>query len=141
MNYQLDASIRKFEFISLSLSDYGPFQCRFLQNNIMDLFYKSKFGVDTSVYKDPEEAKKFQRAISQVNHYLDDLRTHVADLASIKRKGPYRPFFNSWFISLEQMVFLIDHSNSSDELEANMKKLKFVSHGFYDIYTEWMLLN
>lgn len=141
MNYQLDASIRKFEFISLSLSDYGPFQCRFLQNNIMDLFYKSKFGVDTSVYKDPEEAKKFQRAIKQVNHYLDDLRTHVADLASIKRKGPYRPFFNSWFISLEQMVFLIDHSNSSDELEANMKKLKFVSHGFYDIYTEWMLLN
>lgn len=34
-----------------------------------------------------------------------------------------------------------EDSNSSDELEANMKKLKFVSHGFYDIYTEWMLLN
>jgi len=139
--YHLDDSIAKFDYISLSLSDYGPAHMRFLTKRILDTFHNSQFGVNTSVYSDPDDVKRITKSIKQVNHYLDELRKHISFLSSVKSERPYQAFFDSWFLSLEQMTFLIEQSSSSDELKDNMRKIKFGTHGCYDFYMEWLMMN
>lgn len=137
-SYTLDDKIREFDYVSLSLSDYGPVQARVLLQQVLNLFCKSKFGVDMSAYKNASEAEKKRKTIKQVNEYLDDLRNHIVFLSSIKQKGAYKPFFDSWFLSLEQMTFLVSQSHSGDDLVENMKKIKFCTYGTYDFYEEWL---
>jgi hypothetical protein len=45
-------------------------------------------------------------------------------------------FFNSWFLDLEQLILIVQESNSNDELLARLKETKCVTMGSYNFYRE-----
>lgn len=139
-HHMLDDSVKVFDYISLSLSDYGPMQSRVLLNKVLELFVENRLCVDEMHYEDPAVGKRYQKEVGKINGYLDELCSHIKYLAGFYKNTSYKPFFDSWFITLEQMVFLLKQSHSSDELYSNMKKVKFCTHGIYDFFDEWDLM-
>ena len=45
-------------------------------------------------------------------------------------------FFNSWFLDLEQLMLIVQESNSNEELLARLRDTKCVTMGSYNFYRE-----
>lgn len=46
----------------------------------------------------------------------------------------FKPFFDSWFMSLEQLTFVIEHKDSNDKFYEILKKIKYTTVGALDFY-------
>ena len=53
--------------------------------------------------------------------------------------GDNHPFFNSWFLNLEQFIFVINLSNSNDDFYEKLKDWKYVTFGCQDFYLEYYI--
>lgn len=133
----LDNSILKFENISLSLPDYGPIQSRIILKQVLDLILRNDFHADTANITDPEELMDIQARVADLAKKQKKLRNSVAFLAEQQNDGRFDPFFDSWFMSLEQLTFVIEHSDSNDKFYEILKKIKYVTVGTLDFYNEW----
>lgn len=133
----LDNSILKFENISLSLPDYGPIQSRIILKQVLDLIIRNDFHADTANITDPEELKDIQARVADLAKKQKKLRSSVAFLAEQQNDGRFDPFFDSWFMSLEQLTFVIEHSDSNDKFYEILKKIKYTTVGTLDFYNEW----
>lgn len=54
-----------------------------------------------------------------------------------KQDKHYKPFFDSWFMSLEQLTFVIEHSDSNDRFYEVLRKIKYCTTGTLDFFNEW----
>ena len=133
----LDNKIQTFESISLSLPDYGPIQARVVLNQVLDLVYRSDFQADTANVKDPEELKDIQARVSDLAKKQKKLRASIDFMMQYKQDKHYKPFFDSWFMSLEQLTFVIEHSDSNDRFYEVLKKIKYCTAGTLDFFNEW----
>lgn len=133
----LDNKIQTFESISLSLPDYGPVQARVVLNQVLDLVYRSDFHADTANVNDPEELKDIQARVSDLAKKQKKLRASINFMIQYKQDKHYKPFFDSWFMSLEQLAFVIEHSDSNDRFYEVLKKIKHCTAGTLDFFNEW----
>lgn len=133
----LNGNIQTFESISLSLPDYGPIQARVVLNRVLGLVYGSDFHVDTANIKDPEELKDIQARVSDLTKKQKKLRASIDFMIQYKQDKHYKPFFDSWFMSLEQLTFVIEHSDSNDRFYEVLGKIKHCTTGTLDFFNEW----
>lgn len=121
---------RTVECISVCLGTFGPLQDRMLIKSIMDEMCNKQLtaeydGDDKQTIKD---VKKFNKEMQKWIPYLNEEKSNG--------DSKKNPFFNSWFLDLEQLILIVQESNSNDELLARLKETKYVSGGSYDFYRE-----
>lgn len=121
---------RTAECISVCLGAFGPLQDRMLIKSIMDEMCNKPLtaeydGDDKQTIKD---VKKFNKEMQKWMPYLNEERANGDSKTN--------PFFNSWFLDLEQLMLLIQESNSNDDLLARLKDTKYVTMGSYSFYRE-----
>lgn len=159
--YDLPYSDRNIERISVDLFDFGPISDRMLTNKVLNLFIKISLEIKdnaklTEIYiKLQDEVKRINDKIIKLCEELEKIYPHHEkkrlkmlkknedifdeEQAKEKIKRRFRPFFNSWFLTLEQLVFLIEKSKDGNSFEENLKKMKYVTTCTYEFYNEWYL--
>ena len=121
---------RTAECISICLGAFGPLQDRMLIKSIMDEMCNNPLtaeyeGTDKQTIKD---VKKFNKDIQKWTPFLIEER--------INGDSKRNPFFNSWFLDFEQLMLVVQESNSKDELLARLRETKYVTTGSYNFYRE-----
>lgn len=128
--YMIDKRDRTVECISICLGAFGPLQDRILIRSIMDEMCNNPLtakydGTDEQIIKD---VKKFNKNMQKWMPFLKEEK----DIGDSKSN----PFFNSWFLDLEQLMLLIQEANSNDELLARLQETKYVTTCSYNFYRE-----
>ena len=118
------------ECISVCLGAFGPLQDRMLIQSIMDemcnnLLTAEYEGADKQIIKD---VKKFNKDMQKWMPFLNEERANG--------DSKTHPFFNSWFLDLEQLMLIMQESNSNDELLDRLSETKCVTMGTYNFYRE-----
>ena len=121
---------RTAECISICLGAFGPLQDRTLIKSIMDEMCNNQLtagyeGIDKQTIK---YIKKFNKDLQKWMPFLNKEITNGDSKSN--------PFFNSWFLDLEQLMLIVQDSNSNDELLARLRETKHVTAGSYNFYKE-----
>ncbi len=121
---------RTAECISICLGAFGPLQDRILIKSIMDEMCDNPLtvkydGKDKHIIKD---VKKFNKDMQKWLPFLK--------YEKIYGDSNKNSFFNSWFLDLEQLMLIVQESNSNEELLARLRDTKCVTMGSYNFYRE-----
>ena len=121
---------RTAECISVCLGAFGPLQDRMLIKSIMNEICNKPLmaeydGDDKQTIKN---VKKFNKDMQKWMSFLNEER--------VNGDSNKNPFFNSWFLDLEQLMLIVQESNSNDELLARLRETKYVNMGSYNFYRE-----
>lgn len=138
---------RPTENITLTLNDYGCLQDRFLLKQVLEQFMKYRFTVDDAEVDATdledgvkESVKKGYKALYKKQDNLDD---YLNEIYTIEKAGipegkkfNFDPFFDSWFLNIEQLCYLLKISKDLDEFEQNLNCLKYTEYGTKDFWAE-----
>ena len=121
---------RTTECISVCLGAFGPLQDRMLIKSIMNEICNKPLMAeyDGDDKQTIEDVKKFNKDMQKWMPFLNEERAN----GDSKKNH----FFNSWFLDLEQLMLIMQESNSNDELLARLRETKCVTMGSYDYYRE-----
>jgi Holliday junction resolvase-like predicted endonuclease len=121
---RLELRGREVERIAVTLFDFGSFQDRILLKQFLEGTLNASFSS-----ADPGLKKKFD----ELNELLGEIRTQISLLhpgaTEIKQ-----PFFHCWFLSVPQLLVLLDDVGSADEFKASLWKTRHMSTGSSDFY-------
>lgn len=113
---------RGIEKASISLTDFGGLQSRSILQRILDA--AMRIEVDAKNERD--------------NKRLEDWRKTVTALRSyVIRDQPDRPFFNSIFLSVPQILTLLDRIENADDFFDEVTRGRSVVYGLQDFYSEY----
>lgn len=123
---RVDLAGRDVEKIAVSMLDFGRFQDRVNLAHFLEAAMQSSFRPH-----DPALAKKFD----QINASFQAVRDQLA----IKHPdgGPVdQPFFNCWFLSLPQILILLDDVTDAASLRGALWASRYLTTGSSDFYHE-----
>ena len=143
----LEYKERPIESITLTLNDYGSFQERILLMQILELFTRCSFSVrdeDVDATELDEGIKKMikegyitlAKKQKKLNEFLCDIYKMELAKAPKMAKKSFKPFFDSWFLNIEQLCYLLKISTDLNDFEKNLKKIKCSIYGTRDFWTE-----
>lgn len=116
--------------VVVTLLDFGALQHRDALQQIMQTMISSKI-----VTSDPEEERRV-REIQKEALRLAQLQGRLHEIRPIN--GP--PLFNCWFLSLSQLLVLLDDTASNETLRDALHTTRHLSFGTLDFYYEYSIL-
>lgn len=123
----VDLNGREIEKIAVSLLDFGGFQDRLVLKQFLESSSSVTFNVDTAELHD-----RFER----LNRALKKIKAQTEKL--IKLRGTdWQPFFGCWFMSVPQILNLLDGVSDAEGLRDRLWSIRHVSFGSQDIYFEF----
>jgi len=118
---------RNIERIAVTLLDFGSFQDRMLLQQFLLISLNARYAT-TDISK--------QDKFFDLDTKILELRRQVGEL-SVLDKGPTRnPFFHCWFLSVPQVLILLDSVRSNDDLKNALWETRHVYTGTLDFYFE-----
>lgn len=166
----VECNQQNFDHISLDLFDFGPISSRVFIDRILEKILRSKYAIKDNAVLSKTERDVAEKNIEKCNKLVEGLQKAVeihyhnhrqAEIKRINEKfgdpvpqnkesekekalqnidKSFRPFFNSWFMSLEQLVFLINQSSDSDSFMKNLHSIKCVTTCTGEFYNEWAIM-
>lgn len=113
---------REIEKASISLTDFGGLQSRSILQRILDAAIRIEVNADNE----------------RDNKRLEDWRKTVAALRGyVIEEKPDRPFFNSIFLSVPQILTLLERIEDADEFFDEVTRGRSVVYGLQDFYSEY----
>jgi hypothetical protein len=114
--------------VSITLLDFGSFQDRtvifqFLQNMLLGRFDAS----------DDADASR----VRSLNKKLDEFQSQYNEIVQLDPRRAKNPFYNCWFLSVPQLLILLDNVNSSDDLKRELCRTRSISTSSLDFYREY----
>lgn len=123
---RVDLAGRDVEKIAVSMLDFGRFQDRVNLAHFLEAAMKSSFTPH-----DATLAKKFDRINASLQAVRDQLALKYPD------GGPAdQPFFNCWFLSVPQILILLDDVTDAASLRGALWASRFMTTGSSDFYHE-----
>jgi hypothetical protein len=122
---------REVERIAVSLFDFGGFQDRIL----LKLFFENTLNVRYGTY-DPSRQKKFDA----LNEKIAELRDQYQKLAALRLDATGQPFFHCWFLSVPQLLVLLDSVKSNDDFRSALWQTRHVWTGSLDFYADHAMI-
>nr|EJJ8491601.1 hypothetical protein [Escherichia coli] len=115
--------------IALTLYDYGSFQDRMtirsiLTNSLGVTFKGANSGID--------------KKLNNWKEHINELSTHIQCLKDSSQLDA-EPFHNLFFMSISQLLMILEEKGSSDGLVKALTMLSSVSHSTRDFYKEYSL--
>jgi hypothetical protein len=83
---------------------------------------------------------QYQNQAKEIQNKINKLSEKLAKLNNLSSNNANNsPFFNSWFLSVPQLLVLLDNVNSNDSLKTELWKIRSVSASTLDFYFEYSL--
>lgn len=121
---------RTIERLAVTLLDWGGTQDRMAFRAAIYALWSGRIGSDTN-------DTRAQARLADANKLMDELRGQMQKLVSLGVDGQ-NPFFNWWFTSVPQLLFLLKTAGDANSFYANLRKVKSMSYGTLDFYEEFM---
>jgi hypothetical protein len=127
---RLELEGRNVERIAVSLMQFGGFQDRVLLKQFLEATMNASFGVN-----DPA----MQKAFAKFNALLGELREQLKILHPGETNLD-RPFFHCWFLSVPQLLVLLDGVHCAEDFRQALWKTRHLVTGSADFYYDnaWM---
>lgn len=143
----LDYKGRTTENITLTLNDYGCLQDRVLLKQVLEQFMRYRFTVDDTEVDSTDLEDRVKDSVKKGYKALykkqDNLDNYLNEICTIEKAGipdgkkfTFDPFFDSWFLNIEQLCYLLKISKDLDEFEQNLNSLKYTVFGTKDFWAE-----
>lgn len=126
--YHLELHERHIERIAVALLDYGSFQDRGFLKHMLESNLRVNFGAPTD--------SKMNKRLKVINEALDEIRQQLKELYP-PGTTMRQPFFHCWFLSLPQMLVMLDDVNSADGFWTALSSTRHVSTGSGDFYFDY----
>lgn len=114
---------REVEKASISLTDFGGFQSRSVLQAILataiDLDYKA------ADEKEDRRLKDWRKSVKALRQYVID-------------EQPERPFWNSSFLSVPQILTMLEQVESADDFFEEATRGRWMVYGLQDFYSEYV---
>ena len=123
---------RSIERVALTLLDFGGFQDRVMLDELFKIMLISDFQVNNS---------EFESDFEEIKEKILMLRTQGEKLAQYDGFYKSVPFHNCWFLSLPQLLMLLDDSVDNDSFVNKLISIKFVTTSSIDYYYDYTQLN
>ncbi len=121
---------RRIERIALTQLDFGGFQDRAIMTQFLNSLLTHTFGTHS---EDKKIVKKFQILEEKRENWVEQYNK----LMELDERFAHYPFFNCNFISLPQLLEVINVSNSNESFCKSLSKTKYVSLSTLDWYLEF----
>lgn len=124
---------REINRIALTHLDYGSFQDRTIINNILTILNNERLSLrsqENTLYVD-----KFKK----ISEKCDTLSLQTQKLLELNYGFKHFPFFDCWFLSLQQLLLIIDASHDNNSFHKTLNSTKHVTTGSNNFYTEFSL--
>lgn len=125
--YRLNLNGRTVERIAVGLLDYGSFQDRIFLKQILEATLGASFSST-----DPKLNKRF----GVLNDTLKKIRDQI-DAMHPRQHKISQPFFNCWFLSLPQMLVLLDDVSDAASFLNELWQTRHITMGTSDFYYEF----
>ncbi|WP_205520821.1 hypothetical protein [Propylenella binzhouense] len=121
---------REVEKVAMSMLDYGSFQDRIVLRHFLETTMNATFRpVDLQL------SKRFD----EINVSLAEIRDQIA-LNYPRREQVEHPFFNCWFMSVPQLLILLDGVSDAAGFRAALWTCRHITTGSADLYYELSLM-
>ena len=117
---------RSIEKIAVGMMDFGSFQDRPMLEKFMETTLNLTFGSPDPVYD-----KKFK--------VINDALQEIRDQYNLAHQGDAeirQPFFTCWFVSIPQLLVLLDGVTDADGFRKALWSCRHVTTGTSDLYFE-----
>jgi hypothetical protein len=121
---------RQIERVALTQLEFGGFQDRGIINQFLKSLLTHTYGTFSS---DPVVIKKFK----QLEEKQEVLVEQYNKLHETDKAFAHFPYFNCWFMSLPQLMEIINLSNDNNSFYDTFRKTKHVSLNTLDWYREF----
>lgn len=121
---RLELKGRQTERIAVTLLDYGSFQDRIFLKQFLEGNLNAEYSVSDSA---------LHKSFKELNESLAELRQQIAAHAN-GEKEINQPFFNCWFLSVPQLLALLDGIQGADAFKDSLWQTRHISTGSYDLY-------
>jgi Holliday junction resolvase-like predicted endonuclease len=128
---KLELRGRNIERIAVSLLDFGSFQDRILLKQFLEGNLNAKFTVNDA---------SFKKDFDELNDLLHELGQQVETLYQGKEKQ-VPPFHHCWFLSVPQLLVLLDGVRGEDAFEEALRRTRNVTFSSLDFYFELSHMN
>ena len=130
---QLILGDRNIERIAVSLFDFGGFQDRTFLTQLLDA------SRSINHYSVPDERHKV--VIDELNELLLKLHDQVKELDQYEKDdGPYRPFFHCWFLSISQLMLMLDDVRDANAFRSELWQTRHIHTGSSDFYHDYAFI-
>jgi Holliday junction resolvase-like predicted endonuclease len=124
--YRLSVDGRSIEKVAVGMLDFGSFQDRIMLKQFLEATLNVNFGSP-----DPTYAKRFKA----INDALQEIREQYAAVHQGKTEV-HQPFFNCWFISVPQLLVLLDDVTDAESFRKAFWNCRHFTTGTSDLYYE-----
>lgn len=137
---KVDYKGENLEKITLTYGDYGFFQDRMLVNRILSDIINHGFSLDIDAV--PEyiipisNRKSVKKSFKKIVDEQQDISRYLTELAKVDTELAKNPFFDSWHLNLEQLVYLLSLSTDADSFYQELTKCKYASTSTLDFWNE-----
>lgn len=121
---------RQIERVALTQLEFGGFQVRSIINQFLKSLLTHSFGTYST---DANIIKKFKKLAEKQIVWLEQYNK----LYDIDKGFAHFPFFNCWFLSLPQLMEVINISTDNNSFHETFRKTKHVSMNTLDWYREF----
>lgn len=123
---RLELHDRQIEKIAVAMLDYGSFQDRIILKHFLETSIRARFDP-----VDLRHGKKFE----EMNGSLEEIRNQLA-ARQTGAAALQQPFFNCWFLSLPQLLIVLDGVAGPEEFRASLFQARHITTGSSDFYFE-----
>jgi hypothetical protein len=124
--YRLNLHQKEVSRVSLTLHDHGSLQDRDLVFQILENFLFSNYRAVR-----PQDKDEFDKLAEKFKIF----RNQYSELEKLRGRKSKTPFSHCWFLSVPQLLILLDDVNSGDDFHNCLTKTKFISTRTYDFYS------
>ncbi|MCH5509686.1 hypothetical protein [Pseudomonas syringae] len=121
---RIDLNGREIERVAVTLLDFGSFQDRILLKQFLEGTLNVEFTPSDANLK-----KDFQ----QINSTLTEIREQLIELSS-SEEDMRQPFFHCWFLSVPQLLVLLDNVTDSASFKSALWSCRHIATGSSDLY-------
>ena len=126
-SYNLERKGREIERVAISLFDYGGFQDRIFLQHLLETTLDINFSpVDQAL----------NTRFKTINEVLREINTQLIELHVGKEKVE-QPFFHCWFLSMPQLLVLIDDVTDAKSFWDNFAQIRHITTGSSDFYYDF----
>lgn len=126
--YDLVLHSRQIERIAVAMLDYGSFQDRGFLKQMLESNLHVNFGAPNDL--------KMNKRLKVINDALDEIRQQLKELFP-PGTTMRQPFFHCWFLSLPQILVMLDDVNNADNFWTALRSTRHISTGSGDFYFDY----
>jgi len=114
--------------VSVTLLDFGSFQDRSVISQFLESMLLGTF--DTSNNTDINK-------IINLNKKLNEFQYQFNEIVQLDPTRAGNPFYNCWFLSVPQLLIILDNVHSNDDLKRELWRTRSISTSSLDFYREY----